>query len=530
MNQTSAVPKRLGRYEIESEIGRGMMGVVFRARDPELDRTVALKVVHLAATVPEADLSSVGERFMAEARASAGLSHPGIVVVYDVGRDPETEAPFIAFEYLQGRTLAEIVAAGAPMEWRAALNLIARVAEALHHAHAQGVIHRDIKPANIMVLPSGEAKVMDFGIAKVRSSNLTAAGEFLGTPLYMSPEQAAGEPADGRSDIFSLGSVLYLLLTGMRPFDADSVFAVIKRVTEMDPAPPSRLVPALPPRVDDIIARTLAKRREDRYPNGQTLAADLDSVLAGQPIRSMAELARVSQEPLGATLRPDGPSETIALKRAALPSRRRADRAPQSTRQVGAAAPPSGWGRAHTALALAGVVALGAAASSVFWKVEPPPIPSPTVPAPAIAAVVPAPVEPAQLAFALRHSLQDGTVRLWIGEELVLDEPLRRGHGQTRQVHEVRFPPGDYMLRAEVRTGTHTYANRTEGSFASGTAQRLEAIFSGLPGARDSELVLFPLRGAALSPADAEETSSQAVDLLWQRTALLAWTRRRTEC
>ena len=200
--------KVLGRYEIQEEIGRGMMGVVYRAFDPVLGRPVALKTVGLAFALPEGERRSFEERFLAEARVAAGLAHPGIVVVHDAGRDPATGMLFIAFEHLEGRTLADMTADGASLEWPEALRIVGRVAEALQHAHARSVIHRDIKPANIMILAGGEPKVMDFGIAKVPASQITIPGEFFGTPSYMSPEQANGDPVDARSDLFSLGSIL----------------------------------------------------------------------------------------------------------------------------------------------------------------------------------------------------------------------------------------------------------------------------------------------------------------------------------
>src|SRR5205814_6436214 len=159
-----------------------------------------------------------------------------------------------ALEYLEGDTIADRVRRLGALEWREALRLTAGVADALHHAHQRRIVHRDVKPANIMVLPSGEPKLMDFGIAKVPAAQLTSAGEFFGTPSYMSPEQAAGEPLDGRSDVFSLGAVLYMMLTGTRAFDAPSIAAILARVASKDPAPPSKVAPGVPPVVDDAVA------------------------------------------------------------------------------------------------------------------------------------------------------------------------------------------------------------------------------------------------------------------------------------
>jgi len=200
-----------------------MMGVVYEAHDSALGRRVALKTIRLAHELPPDERQRFEKRFLAEARAAAGLSHPGLVVVHDVGRDAASEMLFIALEYLEGRTLAEEMAGGAPLEWRRALRIAAQLAEALHHAHALGIVHRDVKPANVMMLSSGQPKVMDFGIAKLPASQLTSTGQLFGTPLYMSPEQAQGEAVDARSDLFSLGGVLYEMLTGRRCFDAPSL-------------------------------------------------------------------------------------------------------------------------------------------------------------------------------------------------------------------------------------------------------------------------------------------------------------------
>ena len=281
-------PRILGRYEIQEEIGRGMMGVVYRALDPALGRTVALKTVNLLLAVPDEDRPGFEQRFLNEARVAAGLNHPGIVVVHDVGRDSGSDSLYIALEYLEGETLSERVKREGRLEWREALRLTARVAEALHHAHGKHIVHRDVKPANIMVLPNGQPKLMDFGIAKIPAAQLTSAGEFFGTPSYMSPEQATGEPLDARSDVFSLGAVLYLLLTGVRAFDAPSVPGILARVANKDPSPPSKLTPGLPAAVDDIVARALAKDPGLRYASGLMLAEDIQDVLADRTPRHRA--------------------------------------------------------------------------------------------------------------------------------------------------------------------------------------------------------------------------------------------------
>jgi serine/threonine-protein kinase len=304
-----ALPGRIGRYEIEREIGRGTMGVVYRARDPLLNRAIALKVIELAFSVEPEQREVFEKRFFAEAQIAARLSHPNIVVVHDVGRDAETGTLYIALEYLEGRTLAEILKPRLPIEWREALQIARKVAEALHHAHSQRVVHRDVKPGNVMLLPSGEPKIMDFGVARIETARLklTQAGEFLGTPLYMSPEQALGLKVDRRCDLFALGAIVYEMVTGLLAFGAENLPKIISRVIDEDPAPPSRLATTLPPDVDYIVARALAKTPSDRYPDGRTMADDIADVLAGRVPRhrgSWLRGASLDAEP-GATTEPE---------------------------------------------------------------------------------------------------------------------------------------------------------------------------------------------------------------------------------
>src|SRR5262245_19083046 len=313
------LPKSLGRYEIVSEIGRGMMGVVYQAKDPTLGRIVALKTINVTFSVSDAERTLFEQRFMNEARLAAGVAHPNIVVVHDVGWDEETRTPYIALEYLKGTLLSDAVPP--PLEWREALGITARLADALHHAHAQGVVHRDIKPANVMLLPNKEPKIMDFGIARAPTSNLTAAGEFFGTPSYMSPEQAPGDPLDGRSDLFSLGAVLYFLLTGRRAFEGKSVPAILAKVERENPAAPSSITAALPGTVDQIVARLLEKKPALRYQDGLQLGEDIGDVLEERPPRHATAHATVHGDPTAKSTRPmdgrpRGGAETSAALRA----------------------------------------------------------------------------------------------------------------------------------------------------------------------------------------------------------------------
>jgi serine/threonine-protein kinase len=281
---TDSIPKMIGRYEIRKEIGRGMMGVVYQAHDPDLLRTVALKTISLAFAVSPAEREEFEKRFLAEARAAAALSHPGIVVVHEVGTDAATRTLFMAIEYLRGKTLEQLISQGQPLEWRHALQITARVAEALHHAHAKGIIHRDIKPANIMVLETGP-KIMDFGVAKLAAGEATTGGRVFGSPSYMSPEQAIGEPLTARSDLFSLGAVLHELLTGTKAFAGPNLPAILTRVASQHPPAPSQSVPGIPRDVDEVLARMLAKPPAARYPSGMALAEDIEDVLAGRTPR-----------------------------------------------------------------------------------------------------------------------------------------------------------------------------------------------------------------------------------------------------
>jgi serine/threonine-protein kinase len=296
-------PKKIGRYQVEEEIGRGMMGAVYRAFDPLLDRQVAVKVIHPGLPLPDEELKAFEQRFLAEGRIVARLSHPGIVTLHEVGEDAEAGVPYLVLELLVGRTLREVIADGKLLEWKRALGIIARIAHALGYAHQEQVVHRDIKPANIMLLEDGSAKLMDFGIARLQAGfGLTSTGQLLGTPLYMSPEQALGDPIDGRSDLFSLGSVGYTLLTGQPAFQAESVPVILGKVARHEPPPPSSLQAKLPAALDYVCARALHKQPDARYQTGKAFAEDLEDVMAGKPPRHKSGWAAPAQVTAGGTL------------------------------------------------------------------------------------------------------------------------------------------------------------------------------------------------------------------------------------
>ena len=270
-------PPKLGRYEIQSEIGRGAMGVVYKATDPVLDRTVAIKTINLSPD--QSERAEYEARFYQEAKAAGGLSHPNIVTVYDVG--DSGDVAYMAMEFLDGSELHDLTGEGRRLPVGKAVEIAAQVSDGLGYAHERGVVHRDIKPANIMILHNGSAKITDFGIARMRHSEVkTQTGMLLGSPRYMSPEVVVGKRADGRSDIFSLGIILYEMLTGAAPFLGESMSALMFQTINFVPPAPSAVDPAVPPMLDFIVAKMLAKKLDERYQDARELASDLRECLA----------------------------------------------------------------------------------------------------------------------------------------------------------------------------------------------------------------------------------------------------------
>jgi serine/threonine-protein kinase len=264
--------EKIGRYEIVGQLGRGAMGVVYKALDPTIGRTVALKTMRLDVQGPES--SELLARFRNEARLAGVLNHPNIVTIYDAG---EINGLFyIAMEYIEGKTLYQLLLQEHALPFERVLDLSRQICAGLDAASSQRVVHRDIKPANIMMLPNGNVKIMDFGIAKAGGS-MTSTGEVLGTPNYMSPEQVKGKSLDGRSDLFSYGVILYEMVTGEKPFAGDNITTIIYKIVNEEPIPPRELNPELHPGLNRVILKALAKNPHDRYQLGGDLVMALEN-------------------------------------------------------------------------------------------------------------------------------------------------------------------------------------------------------------------------------------------------------------
>ena len=430
--------EQLGRFKITGTLGQGAMGTVYRAHDPLIERTVAIKTVACAGLSKE-EAAAFEQRFYREAKSAGRLNHPNIVTIHDVGRNENLA--FIAMEFLNGQSLRELLDSGVVLPAERCAEIAADIAEGLAFAHANGVVHRDIKPANIMVLDNGSVKISDFGVALIPSGSTTVEGTAFGSPKYMSPEQVTGQKVDGRSDIFSLGAVLYEMLTGRPPFDGEELTSVLYQVLNTAPPLPSSFNPELPRVFDRLLAKAMAKDPEKRYQSAMELAADL------RKIRRMLRDARKKAEGEGKKV--------------------------QSQQRPTSAKPEqSRW---LTAAALASVVSI---IGTLFWYysgkqgAEPPlaeaaqaasavanPVPAVTATS---EAVVPKPPETGSEAKkeatgqggetvpAAQDLPTDGAVRLAIAPwgEVLVDGKMA---GVSPPLTEVRLPPGKH--RIEVRNG-----------------------------------------------------------------------------
>jgi CHASE2 domain-containing sensor protein/predicted Ser/Thr protein kinase len=279
----------LGRYQVEKELGKGAMGVVYLGRDPKINRVVAIKTMALSQEFDEDELADVKERFFREAETAGRLNHPNIVTMYDAGE--EHDLAYIAMEFLKGKDLVPYTKADKLLPLPRVVSIVARVADALDYAHQNNVVHRDIKPANVMFEPeSDQVKVTDFGIARITDSSKTKTGMVLGTPSYMSPEQLAGKKIDGRSDLFSLGVTLYQMCCGQLPFSGESMAQLMFKIANEAPTDITSINPALPPEVVAVIDKAMSKDLAKRYQRGAEMAADLRKCLAKLENASPAEV------------------------------------------------------------------------------------------------------------------------------------------------------------------------------------------------------------------------------------------------
>src|SRR5579863_5645567 len=255
---------RIGRYKIVRELGRGAMGVVYHAIDPNIGRPVAIKTIKLGDVRNPEEQKRLRERLFREARSAGILSHPGIVTIYDV--EQQGDLAYIAMEYVDGPTLDQMLSEAKSLTGEQMFSIMGQTANALDYAHQKGIVHRDIKPANIMIAADGTTKITDFGIAKITTAEqFTMTGSIVGTPHYMSPEQVQGQPVDGRSDQFSLAVIAYEMLTAEKPYTGEHLTTVVYKIVAEEPVPPQRLNPTLGPAIENVLRKGLSKKPDARY-------------------------------------------------------------------------------------------------------------------------------------------------------------------------------------------------------------------------------------------------------------------------
>jgi tRNA A-37 threonylcarbamoyl transferase component Bud32/tetratricopeptide (TPR) repeat protein len=311
-------PERIGKYEIVGKIGQGAMGEVFRAHDPVLNRDVAVKRISAGLDTDE----TVRKRFQREAQSAALLSHPNIITVYELGF--QGEQLFMAMELLDGIDLKHAIAKQ-KMSLEKGLDVMEQICEGLAFAHTREIVHRDLKPANVHILPSGKVKIMDFGLARLSGSEMTSTGMVMGTPHYMSPEQVRGQKADSRSDIFALGCVFYELVTGRKPFDAESMHAVLFKVMQEEPTPAREFAPGTPEVFLQVIEKALAKDPAARFQNaGQMLAGLRQARLAMATGHGHERLPGLDAAPLPTPPPPRVSTRSVSVRGTAAPAPRHA--------------------------------------------------------------------------------------------------------------------------------------------------------------------------------------------------------------
>jgi predicted Ser/Thr protein kinase len=385
--------KKIGRYEIVGELGRGAMGAVYRAHDPVMGRTIALKCI-LSAALSGDQTSEYRQRFTREARAAGALAHPGIVPVFDAGEDDGV--PFLVMEFVQGQTLADSMKKGTRYSIDQVCEIGQHIADALGYLHRNGIVHRDIKPANILmtsreVYGAERPRITDFGVAKLAGGEVTTTGQLLGTPAFMPPEQFTGAPIDGRTDLFSLGVILYRMACGEQPFAGETLTAVSYKIVHTDPIPPSKLNPAVSQPVEAVLLKCLAKNPADRFQSGEELSAALSAV------RFTGQTATSASHPAQATLvgfRSDATVDVApAPPRAAFVSNP-TQQPPYGAPPAGYPAPPPGYPAAAPPAPRSFTPAAGP--GTPYLPAQYPPPAPPRTPAPAPQAATPVSMPPVQ--------------------------------------------------------------------------------------------------------------------------------------
>jgi len=499
------------------------MGIVYKARDPKINRVVAVKTVSLSGQPAEEELE-YRERFFREAEAAGRLSHPGIVTIFDVGEEPETHAPYIVMEFVAGQSLDKLLLArnDHKLPSEVALQVTLELAEALDCAHGQGVVHRDLKPANILVTEDGHVKIADFGVAKLNLANRTLAGRTLGTPAYMSPEQLNDEPVDGRSDLFSLGVVLYTVLTGYRPFQGNSAMTVAYKVVNRDPVPATVLDTELPPGLDYIISRAIAKDPDQRYQRGMEMVLDIQDLQQG---REPWSKAKQPDSAGGAAQTPTDSGRFLSLGPLAAAASPRPSRRVATFQRSTAENLLANMRKKSFVIAflLVGLLVVGLRLTHPAWEQEtPPPATTKSTPpppntadaAPAKASSPPAvnkrrkspptggshasananvallasSMSAAMLEIEVDHKFADAHLSIWVDDLLTYTHPLEGTEKkrlvvfrriQGHEFHAVQIPSGRHTLRVQVipAGGISEQSATIDGDFPGGTEKMLRVLF-----------------------------------------------------
>jgi len=473
----SALPRTFGRYEILDEIARGRGVVAYRARDPELERTVIVRVAQ-PPDLSGSEHAVFAARFLDEARRASLLVHPALVATHDFGQDPQTGALFVVQEHAVGTSLEKSLVPGRPFPWKQALSIASQIGRGLHRLHEAGVVHEDLRPGSIVVLDSGPCKLADPHLPRFEASpsTLTVVGQDSGA-LYTSPEQAVGERVDPRTDIFALGAVTYRLLTGHDAFEADGPQRILARVLHDRPSPPSRSVPGLPVGVDATVDRALAKSRKDRYADAASFCDDLDDLLAGRVPRGATAAPREGDRGrfLSAAIGTGVGTGTGTGSRGV--DRRLVVRA-----LVGllAFALVLGLERLRRELEEPGAGPVGPPAPDPVARPED--SPGPADAAPDLPSLEPAPS--ARLSIDFRHTLENGTIVVRVDGNVVVQRRVtaavtRRFLGiklrEGSSHHVVDVSPGRHEISVSVRWEHEERSDRIAGNFAAGATRKLTA-------------------------------------------------------